>query len=549
MRLKQIQHCSAATQINIYKKPMELILYHTVAFYVIIFCVEDCLTYKHKVVSKPEAGQECSQRGGSLLNYEEIQNKTSASKYLDQLENGDTAWIGGYAEFSQILDWQGCYSITDVRILNTFEMEDRNLFLCSKECLRHGYYVGVKNTTCYCVESYFYSLSAFIDTVNPSLCYISCSNNGIDSCGGDLHMDLYEIRRYIIWGTNEPADRQCVYYKLSSYAFKTYEAYTASCHTFHIGSLVCQEVKGSVLLTATCTNISTYWNTEVCFKAEPSTRQEAHKRCIDINGQLIDYKILPEFVELMNHTSMFWTRLFRSFSLSNNHTSNAVCVAATKVNNIIYFEPDDCFMKKYFLCKYKELNASTSVTQQQTRLTTGWVRSQALGTTESKQNSSSQATGTTESKQNSSSQATGKTTSKQDSSIYEDPIFGYIFLAVSVVALAVAAVVMILLYKFKMWIMGAVLPRVKSGHRGEGFCPQPKQRNDENYSLVSSSRQYAVPGGENRSPNTQSRQSGSQIPIAESSLMKEDLRTVELHHVYEGLSGDRQHAAYETISQ
>ena len=184
-------------------------------------------------MSKLEAGQECSRRGGSLVNYKEIQNKTSASKYLDQLENGDTAWIDNYAEFSPFLYWLGCYSVIDVNIVNTFEIEDKSLFLCSKECLRHGY-VGVKNTTCYCIETYPDPYSD-ISTVSPSLCYISCSKNGIDSCGGDLHMDVYEIRHYITWGTNEPADRQCVYYKLSSFAFQTDKAYTASCHIFHTG--------------------------------------------------------------------------------------------------------------------------------------------------------------------------------------------------------------------------------------------------------------------------------------------------------------------------
>ena len=133
---------------------------------------------------------------------------------------------------------------------------------------------------------------------------------------------------------------------------------------------------------------------------------------------------------------MYWSALFRSFGLSGNHTSDTVCVAATKVNNIIYFEPDDCSVKKYFLCKYKDLNASTSVAQQKVRLITGWIPSQALGTTESKQNSSSQAARIT--------------TSKQDSSIYLDPVIGYISLAVSVVALAVAAVVIILLYKLRI---------------------------------------------------------------------------------------------------
>ena len=101
--------------------------------------------------------------------------------------------------------------------------------------------------------------------------------------------------------------------------------------------------------------------------------------------------------------------------------------------------------------------------------------------------------------------------------------------------------------------MGAVSPRINSGHRGEGFYPHTVQPNDENYSLVSSSRHYAVPECEKHSLSTQRRhlteQSGSQIPIAESSLVQEDLHTVELHHVYEGLSGDRQYFTYEVISQ
>ena len=521
---------------------MKFILYYTVAFYVIIFCEEDGLTYEHKVVSKPEAGQECSRRGGSLVNYKEIQNNTSASKYLDELENGDTAWIDGYAELSPFLYWLGCYYITDISNVYTIEMDGRSLALCSKECLRHAantYHIGVKNTTCFCTES-DPDTSPDFDMVSHSLCDISCSNNDIDSCGGDFHMSLYGIPRNRSWRLKEPINRQCIYHKLKSFAFEKFEEYTASCHTFRIDGFVCQEVKASVLLTASCTNTSTYRSfrdTKYCFKAEPSTRQEAHKHCLDINGRLASYGALLKRVGVSNH--MYWSSLFRSIWLSDNHTSNAVCVAATKVNNIIYFEPDDCSVQKYFLCKYEKLTDSTSVTQQQARLTTGRVWSQALGTTESEQNSSSQATRIT--------------TSKLDSSTYVDPVIGYISLAVSVVALAVAAVIIILLYKFRMWIMSAVLHHINSGHRGEGIYPHPVQRNDENYSLVSSSLHYAVPECANRSPSTQSRhlteQSGSQIPIAESSLVKEDLHTVELHHVYEGLSGDRQHATYEVISQ
>ena len=507
---------------------MRLTLYSTV-LHLVMFHGENVFTYEQKGVPQSEAEQECSRRGSNLVNYKEIQANPSASKYLDQLENGGTAWIGGYAELSPFLYWQGCYSVTNVSNVYTFVMEDRSLFMCSKECLRHDsstFYVGVKDTTCYCIESDPDPLPD-MNMFNPSVCNISCSNNGIASCGGDFHMDLYGIRSYIIWGQNEPANRQCVYYILKEPS--TIETYTASCHTVYIDGFVCTEVEDFVLANDTCTNTSTYLNTKYCFMEELSTRHEAYKRCLEINGQLTINRKLIESVGLTDHT--YGTSYFRSLGISDSRTSNSVCIAATKINNIFYVEPDNCSVEKYFLCKYNELAVSGSVSHQQISLTTGWVLHQTAGITKSKHNSSRQAPRITK--------------SQQDSSIHIDSIIGYISLAVSVVGLAVAVIVTILLYKFKKWKMGADLPVIYSHY--------PAQRNNENNSLVSNSRYHAVRNCENRSTETQSKhlteQSDSQIPRAESSFVEEERHTVEMCHVYEGLLDDRQHATYEVISQ
>ena len=534
-------------------------------------------------MSKLVAEQECSKSGGSLVNYKEIQDKPSASTYLDQLKNGGSAWIDGYAEFSPILYWQGCYSITDSRYIYiyTFKIEDRSLFLCSKECLRHDAsisYVGVKDTTCYCIDSH----PAFLpyrEIVNSSLCNISCSKNAIDSCGGDLHMDLYgtEFVVDIVWGQTEPANGQCVYYKLNT---STVEAYTASCHTRYIDGFVCKEVEGSALDTSSC-NSSINSGVQYCFKAEPSTGHEAHELCKDINGRLTFHRSFTKTVGLIDH--MYWTGFFRSFGLLDNVTSNAVCVAATKVNNIIYLEPDDCTVKKYFLCQYMYIELLSSmadnsfVSYQQPREASRRTSSQAPRLTKSKKNSSSQVPrntkskqnlisqplqitkskqspgsqvpGITKFKQNSSSQTPRIAKSEQPSSICSCSNIGYMSLAVSVVAFAVAAGVIILLYKFKTLIMSAVLRHVDSLHRADSLYHHPVRRNDQNYSPVSSFRHYAVPDLENCSTDTHSKHLTKQIPLAESSFVEEDLHTVKRHHVYEGLSDDRKHTTYEDLSQ
>ena len=81
---------------------MRLMLYSTV-LHLVIFHGENVFAYEQKGVPQLEAEQECSRRGSNLVNYKEIQANPSASNYLDQLENGGTAWIGGYAELSPFL--------------------------------------------------------------------------------------------------------------------------------------------------------------------------------------------------------------------------------------------------------------------------------------------------------------------------------------------------------------------------------------------------------------------------------------------------------------
>ena len=526
---------------------MELSRYLTIVFQMVIFHGVVVATYEQKKVSKLEAVQECSRSGGRLVKYKEIQDNPSAPQYLDQLENEVTAWIDGYAELSPfLLDWQGCYSKTNISNVYTFEMEERSLFLCSKGCFHHHahtWYIGVKDTACYCITLTFPNFLPEFNTVNSSFCNISCSNNGIDSCGGNLHLDVYGIRAVgnINWGQKEPANRVCVYFRYNTFIT---QAYTASCHTHYIDGFVCTELDDIVLDTASCTNTTTYWINKYCFKAGPSTWQEAHNRCLAINGRL------AVATDLINHT--YWTSLFRSFRLSENRTSKSVCIAATNINNIIYFEPYDCSKKKHFLCRHNELIAATSVSHEQTRLAIGQVSSQSPKTSSSNWNSSIQDPGITKSDQN--------------SSIRMGSNIGYLSLAVSVVAMAFAGSVIILFYRFKKWTKNANILHINSGLLVDSVNQIPIQCNDEDHSQVVSCRHDAVlyykscspytrhnvvPNCENRLSDAQYKHSeeepDSQIPLAESSFVEEEHHTVELHHVYEELADDRQNVTYEVI--
>ena len=69
------------------------------------------------IVSKQRAIKECSESGSSLLSYRAAKANPSAPAYLNQLGNGESAWIEGYAKLSPFLSWQGCFNTTNIQSL------------------------------------------------------------------------------------------------------------------------------------------------------------------------------------------------------------------------------------------------------------------------------------------------------------------------------------------------------------------------------------------------------------------------------------------------
>ena len=225
------------------------------------------------------------------------------------------------------------------------DMTNKSLSTCLKECLFYNIRVfGVQNTTCYCFLNNMFNSQELVD---PTLCNISCDYNVIESCGGDSYLALYSVYSDdgIHWGKNEPSNKQCAYIKRKH---PQPEAYTASCYSFSAGGYVCI----GALLPRHCDR--SFIN--FCIKIGTLTWQEAYKSCLNDNGMHSDWMRFINYGRGLKFNHNYWFGPYRTFRMSGSATINkTVCVAATRRNNTLYLEPDDCSEMKHSLCKPKIL--------------------------------------------------------------------------------------------------------------------------------------------------------------------------------------------------
>ena len=314
----------------------------------------------HKQMSKEQAKEKCTKTG--LANYASVKANPTATGYLNQLLNGESAWIKGYAKLSPFLAWHGCFNTTHKDLkrvgLYAFATEKKSLYLCSQQCLTHKYsYTGMKDRTCYCLKHHQGPLIQYAH-VNDSLCSITCENNVVDSCGGHTFVSVYSIVEpgSMHWAGNEPSKRQCVYVKRNRSIF---DLHTASCHTFPtnmVNGFICMNSVYSRLETVNCTKANSF-----CIIDEPSTRQEAYMSCMNRHGKLADLgseSVIPQWMTIKNFK--YWIGVYRTFGISERYIENkTICLAAVRVNYTLYLEPDDCSEQKYYLCEQKTTSPSS----------------------------------------------------------------------------------------------------------------------------------------------------------------------------------------------
>ena len=291
-----------------------------------------------------------------------VKANPTAPRYLNQLLDGEFAWIKGYAKLSPFLVWHRCFNTThkDMKTAGLYKRATakKSLYLCLQQCLTYRYsYMGMEDRMCYCFN-HEQGLMIQYASVNDSLCSITCDNNVVDSCGGQSFVSVYSIVEpgSMHWPINEPSKRQCVYVKRNRSRF---DLHTASCHTFPtnmVNGFICMNSVHSTLETVNCTKANQF-----CIFYGPSTRREAYMSCISRRGKLADLSSESVIPQWMTHKNFkYWISVYRTFEIFERYIENKmVCLAAVRLNNTLYLEPDDCSEQQHYLCEVKTITQSS----------------------------------------------------------------------------------------------------------------------------------------------------------------------------------------------
>ena len=315
-------------------------------------------------MSKRRARETCAQSGDSLVSYSSIKTNPVAAVYLNQLVDGESAWIEGFAKLSPFLAWHGCFNWTYMKQIvhvDTVIIKNKSLYMCSQSCLdknRTTMYIGIKNRTYYCFDNQFWERGIHHAAIDDSLCSLLCENNIVDSCGGHFFVSVYSVieSTRMNWARNEPSKRQCVYARGHETRF---QLHTASCHTpqaVSVNGYICaNSVSSGPILMDNCpeedkANLFCVFNI-------PSSRQEAYTSCSGRRGKLADLSSEGDVGSKVKTNSKYWISVYRTFGISEKYIENeTVCLAAVRVNDTLYLEPDDCSEEKYYL---REQNTMT----------------------------------------------------------------------------------------------------------------------------------------------------------------------------------------------
>lgn len=325
--------------------------------------------------SKPEAVRTCRAFNGSLPNITEFMGESLALELINELNNGESAWLKGFVKFSDPVSFRGCYTGRNRKILSE-RIGKTGLDACISDCLNsrkytnfHTKYVGVVNDSCSCFKDL-----RRMKAIKDSECNFGCFNHDINSCGGINAISVYKVYRsaLFVWAETEPSQRQCIYFHANVNKTEP-EAYTTSCYTMEssvkIDGYFCENSDYSQL-DRRC------WNRDeskrYCFKPGTVTRQAARDSCLNFNGRLAEPDSKIPVSELVKENQNYWLGVYRPFSITERRSRGSACLAVTKVHDKLYIDPDNCYIKKHFICVrngYRESN-TVSTFFEDTSLTT-----------------------------------------------------------------------------------------------------------------------------------------------------------------------------------
>lgn len=107
-------------------------------------------------VNRISAEKVCAKYGGLLSNQLLFDDK-SCRKYRrddQKLFDGESAWVSEFANYSNFVSWQGCYSETDGGRVPTNDSTGQNIYMCLSLCKDKPTtnFIGLQANACRCMS-------------------------------------------------------------------------------------------------------------------------------------------------------------------------------------------------------------------------------------------------------------------------------------------------------------------------------------------------------------------------------------------------------------
>jgi len=241
------------------------------------------------------------------------------------IDDGESAWVGGYAEFGPGLARYDCFQIQNdtTHQLKSGEM----LYECATMCSSHKY-IAVKYRRCICLPN-----DDFIRD------HAQCE---------DTNADIFGV--YQVDNRTQQTAFQCTAFKYNIIGVESYSF--DKCSSRHMS--LC--VGGASSLDDSCkaqyTSVSS--NVSNCLIKERKPWSEGFEMCQRFNGRMLPLALdqnwlvyLPNIPDVEKQT--VWLGTLRTFRISDSQTSTA-CLSVTKVMSHLFLEPADCSRMFQFIC-------------------------------------------------------------------------------------------------------------------------------------------------------------------------------------------------------
>ncbi|KAH3704848.1 hypothetical protein DPMN_079909 [Dreissena polymorpha] len=232
---------------------------------------------------------------------------------LNVLE-GESIWVSGIAEYGRFIGWQFCVNSLDVNTKTT-PINDTDIHECSKKCSSKSTnsYFGIQQGLCYCLNR------------NPYFSNKSCTDEQSKSY---IHIYVSE--------SDTVADRTPFQCYLSS----PERDFSDKCSAHH--PAVCRPIDDKQTLNCPENAI----NNNVCWSNNSKNFVDHRNMCWRSNGRLY-FREKDEYG---------FNSLFRTFeAVANQEKSDYTpCLTITRVGGSWWLEPDNCTMKRRYLCNNTE---------------------------------------------------------------------------------------------------------------------------------------------------------------------------------------------------